>query len=118
MPRIDAETKAQALQMIADDGVQKTHEVTGISINTLYKWQREAKKDQSEASAIQNQQQILELLAEQESLSEQLEQAQKEITRLSQALADANAKRAEESAQYKKRIKSLKRIVTASIENI
>lgn len=49
MVRHSAETKAAALDLIIEKGVQKTHEETGLSVQTLYKWKRdfEAKQAQS-----------------------------------------------------------------------
>lgn len=38
------ETRRNALEMIERDGVAKTHEATGISMQTLYKWRSDAKK--------------------------------------------------------------------------
>ena len=36
----DAEKRAQALASIAENGVAKTHEATGIAMQTLYKWSK------------------------------------------------------------------------------
>lgn len=41
MIRHSAETKAAALALIQQKGVQKTHEETGLSVQTLYKWKRD-----------------------------------------------------------------------------
>ena len=116
MPRYDAETKAKALQRMKEIGAQKTHEELNISTQTLYKWQREAKaaSEKAESPELQKIQQVLE---EQEDLAAQLEQAQKENARLAQALSDANAKRAQEAAKYKKKIRRLNKIVSALLQD-
>ena len=115
MPRYDDETKVKALQMLKEQGAQKTHAEMKISTQTLYKWQREANKASEKVESTEIQQ-IKKLLDEQESLVTQLEQAHNENARLAQALADANSKRGQESADYKKKIRRLNKIVMTLLQ--
>lgn len=50
MVRHSAETKAAALDLIIAKGVQKTHEETGLSVQTLYKWKRDYEAKQASSN--------------------------------------------------------------------
>lgn len=115
MPRYDGETKAKALQMLKELGAQKTHDELKISTQTLYKWQREANTASEKIDSLEIQR-IKQLLEEQESLALQLEQAHNENARLAQALAETNSKRGQDSAEYKKKIRRLNKLVVALLQ--
>ena len=120
MPRYSADTKEKALQMISEVGVQRTHEEMGIAVQTLYHWKRAAQQV-SDASAdtekAPEQEKVLVLLAEQADLAAQLESAQKEIARLTQELADANAKRATEAAAYNKKLRQMRKLINTLLDD-
>lgn len=121
MPRYDAEVKAKAKQMMSEIGVSKTHEAMNINIQTLYKWRHEmddASKNVLSAEAPSaEQQKVIELLNAQSDLADQLDAARQENAKLAQALADANAKRAEEAAKYKKQIKTMRKVIDMLMED-
>lgn len=49
--RYTEEQKAQALQSIVENGVAKTSEAMGISIQTLYKWKNQTTSAEGDATA-------------------------------------------------------------------
>lgn len=114
MPRYNEEVKAEALKKISEIGVQKTHEETGINVQTLYQWRRKAEPvpaSETKGPTQPEQQKIAELLKAQADLTDQLEAARQENAKLSKALADANARRAEETTKFKDQIRTMRKVI-------
>lgn len=82
MIRHSAETKAAALTLIQQKGVQKTHEETGLSVQTLYKW----KRDNEAKSSAKNPDQLFEIqsLLNDDTIVERIKRLETENSRLAE----------------------------------
>ncbi|MEG2702146.1 MAG: hypothetical protein RSA65_05980, partial [Clostridia bacterium] len=77
VPKIDVTKKQNALQSIEHVGVRQTHEDTGISIQTLYKWKNE-KQHSSQASHTNSTLEIAKLLENDKLLETKIKQLEDE----------------------------------------
>ena len=92
MPKIDAVKKQEALESIERIGVRQTHEESGISIQTLYKWKNEHEHP-VQANKAASTQEIAKLLENDRTLEAKIKQLEDEnekqralIGKLKQAL--------------------------------
>lgn len=109
------ETRKNALEMMKEIGAQKTHEATGISLMTLYKWRNaEASATQSAAAADSS---VVDaarkLLAEGDDQTRQIISLEQQVAALTAQNAQLTKDLADQAANYRKQIAVLKAALSA-----
>lgn len=104
------ETRTNALAMMKEIGAQKTHEKTGISMMTLYKW-RNADQKASQAAAV-NDSSVVEaarkLLADGDDQTRQIIALEQKVAELAAQNAQLTKDLADQAANYRHQIAQLK----------
>lgn len=108
------ETRRNALAMMKEIGAQKTHEATGISMMTLYKWRNaEANATQSAATDSSVVDAARKLLAEGDDQTRQIISLEQQVAALTAQNAQLTRDLADQAANYRKQIAVLKAALSA-----
>ncbi len=113
-----AETRQQAMELMKQQGAQKTHEQTGISLMTLYKWRRAAEEQCAAETEVQQAENMTVLeaakkvLAEQVDLQTRVAELEAQNAKLTALLAETTARANHQTELYQAQLSVLRQALS------